>query len=158
MRAQCYVQISYQLSLGENPKENAQFNKACPLSPKGTLSSVREAHVELTTSIARIQVKLCRVDTSSDLKRKHQSSGDPPEDNGETYLNPRIVTCSRKRGSSDETVRHPILAEIARTLGSTKRLRVHFCVRYQFYNNKRFDRGLIRDQYGLEHTTRHRRE
>ena len=158
MRAQRWVRISDHLSLGEKLRGNAQFDKACPLPAKGTLSSVREAHVKLTTSIAKIQVKLCRVDTSSDLKRKYQSSGNPPEDIGETCLNPRIVTCSRERGGSDETARHPILAEIARTLGGTKRLRVHFCVRYQFYNDKGFDRSLFRDQYGLEHTARHRRE
>jgi len=89
-----------------------ELNKACPLPAKGTLSPVREAHVKLTASIARVQVKLCRVDATSDL-------------------DPRIVTCSRERDSNDETARHPVRAEIARTLRSTKRLRVRLCVRYQ---------------------------
>lgn len=71
MRAQRWVRVPDQYLEGEKLKENAQLNKACPPPAKGTLSSVREAHVKLTAGIARVQVKLCRVDTTSDLKRMH---------------------------------------------------------------------------------------
>lgn len=53
----------------KNPRDNAQLNKACVPAAEGTMSPVRKADVKLSTGIIRIQLKLCRVDTASDLKR-----------------------------------------------------------------------------------------